>query len=127
MKQLNFSANAIQYFGNFVAQSKVFNIARRTDKYLYLATFCIYQRYLFEDWMTRTFLSVCQSAINKAMGKEKERLFKNRRKHNQAFNQVIDIAEDGQDLLNIIRQLACNRLVLMKKNSDYSNFSQNKN
>jgi len=115
MKQLNFSDNAIRYFGEFVTQSKVFNLARRTDRYLYLAAFCIYQRYIFEDWMTRTFLSVCQSAINKATGKEKERLFQNRRRHNQAFNQIIDIAEDSQSLVNIARKLAWEQITPIEK------------
>ena len=93
---MNFSDNAIHYFGEFVTTSKAYNLNRRTDKYLYLACFCIYQRYIFEDWMVRTFLTVCKSAINRAARREKDRLFENRHENNQAFLQVMDIATHRQ-------------------------------
>jgi len=43
MRQMNFSDNAIRYFGEFVTASKAYNLKRRVDKYHYLACFCIYQ------------------------------------------------------------------------------------
>ncbi len=77
MRQMNFSDNAIHYFGEFVTASEAYNLNRRADKYLYLACFCIYQRYIFEDWMVRTFLTACKSAVNRASRKEKFDTFYN--------------------------------------------------
>jgi len=108
MEQMNFSDNAIRYFGEFVSSSKSSNVNRREgiDKYLHLATFCAYQRSIFEDWMARTLLLVCKTSINKASKKEKERLFQGRRQQRRAFQQVIHIALDKTQLLDQIRQLA---------------------
>lgn len=105
VKQMGFSDNAIRYFGEFVTASNAGNLDRRTDKYLYLACFCIYQRSIFEDWMVLTFLNVCKSAINKSARKEKERLFQNRKQHDRAFSQVIHIAQNSQELIKTLKTL----------------------
>lgn len=102
---MDFSDNAIRYFGEVVTASNAGNLDRRTDKYLYLACFCIYQRSIFEDWMVLTFLNVCKSAINKAARKEKERLFQNRKQHDRAFSQVIHIAQNSQELIKTLKTL----------------------
>lgn len=97
MERMNFSDNAIRYFGEYVSLSKSSNVNRRegVDKYLHLATFCAYQRSIFEDWMACTLLMVCKTSINKASKKEKDRLFQGRKQRRRAFQQVIHIAAPG--------------------------------
>lgn len=99
--------DAICHFGEIVKNSDSSHILRREeiDRYLHLATFCAYQRCIFEDWMARTFLSVCKVAVNKASSIEKERLFRGRRKRKKTFQQVVHIAESKMELLQRIRQI----------------------
>ena len=108
LEELNLSDKAIRYFGEFVKGSGSSHIARRKgpDKYLHLAVFCVYQRYIFEDWMTRTFLTACKSSVNKASGKEKERLFQTRKDHKKSFRQVVNCALNNEILLGQVRKLA---------------------
>lgn len=98
----------IQYFGEFMVRSKSWNIVRKEeiDRYFHLATFCVYQRYMFEDWMARTFLSVCKTAKNKAISKEKERLFQQRKQRKKVLKAAIQLAENKTELLEKIEQLA---------------------
>ena len=106
VKQMGFSDGAIRYFGEFVTTCSTYNLSRRVDKYLYLAGFCVYQRYIFEDWMVRTFLTVCKLAINRASRKEKDRLFLNRNQQNKAMSRVMTIAQHSKVLIEILKKLA---------------------
>ena len=107
LDQLNLSANAIRHFGEIVQQTETSHVLRKqsTDLYFHLTTFCAYQRCIFEDWMARTFISVCKVAINQAAAKEKERLFQERKKKKQLFQQVLNIAENSTELLEQVRQI----------------------
>ncbi|MDW3651898.1 MAG: Tn3 family transposase [Bacteroidia bacterium] len=108
MEAMSFTDNAIRYLGEFVSCSKSSNINRRDpiERYLYLAAFCMYQRSIFEDWMGRTLLMVCKSALNKASRKEKDRLFQERKQQRKAFVKLATIAHSKSNLLIQIRDLA---------------------
>lgn len=122
MKQMNFNDQAIQYFGEFVTASLAANLNRRTDKYLYLACFCIYQRIIFEDWMTLTFLNVCKLAINRASRKEKERLFEYRKQLEQRNNQIKEVAQDYQELIKQLQQIAWANIPSGEKEKQFQKF-----
>lgn len=122
MKQMNFNDQAIRYFGEFVTASLAANLNRRTDKYLYLACFCMYQRAIFEDWMTLTFLNVCKLAINKANRKEKERLFQNRKQHERKNNQIKEVAQDYQGLIKHLQEIAWANIPLIEKEKQFQKF-----
>jgi len=117
--QMDFSDNAIRYFGEYVTATNAGNLNRRTDKYLYLSCFCIYQRAIFEDWMALTFLTTCKLSINKAMGQEKERLFRNRKQHNQAFNHVINIAQSSRELIKMLQDLTWSEISPIEKEKQF--------
>lgn len=105
--QISLNDNAVQYFGELVQNSDSSHIVRKetTDRYFHLAVFCVYQRHIFEDWMARTFITVCKAANNRAASKEKERLFEERKKRKKAFQQVMGIAENTTELLEQVRQI----------------------
>ena len=122
MQQMNFSDQAIQYFGEFVTASLAANLNRRTDKYLYLACFSLYQRAIFEDWMTLTFLNVCKLAINRASRKEKERLFEYRKQHEQRNSQIKEVAQDYQELIKQLQQIAWADIPSIEKEKQFQQF-----
>ena len=107
IKQLPINDNAIQHFGTLLQNFESSHLIRKEpiDRYFHLALFCTYQRYIFEDWMTRTFVNVCKLATNKAIAKEKERLFAERNKRKKAFQKVMNIAENSTDLLDRVRSI----------------------
>jgi len=115
--ELKLNNNAIQHLGEIVLHSKSWHLARRdeADRYLHLTAFAAYQRAIFEDWMVRTFLSVCTTAINKASNKEKERLFQERKSQRKQFNQVIGIAQNSNTLLKTIKVLAWSSIPASEK------------
>ncbi|MFK7978798.1 MAG: DUF4158 domain-containing protein [Saprospiraceae bacterium] len=108
LKQLQLNHNAIRHFGEVVQHTESGHIVRKEeiDRYFNLATFCAYQRCIFEDWMVRTLISVCKVAGNRATAKEKERLFEGRKQRKKAFQKVMHIAEDSTSLIQKIRALA---------------------
>lgn len=107
LNQLSLNDNAVQHFGELVQNSDSSHIIRKQpiDRYFHLALFCAYQRHIFEDWMARTFITVCKAANNRATSKEKERLFEERKKRKKAFRQVMGIAENTTELLEQVRQI----------------------
>lgn len=107
LNELQLNDNAIRHFGELARNTASGHIIRKeeTDRYFNIATFCAYQRCIFEDWMARTFISVCKVATNKAIAREKERLFQGRKKRKKAFEKAIHIAEDKATLLEKIKQL----------------------
>lgn len=117
LKQLQLNHNAIRHFGEIVQNTESGHIVRKEeiDRYFNLATFCAYQRCIFEDWMVRTLISVCKVAGNRATAKEKERLFEGRKQRKKAFQQVMHIAEDTTSLIQKIRQLAWMNITAAQK------------
>ena len=107
LEQVNLNDNAIRHFGEYVKQIRTAHLFRREsiDRYLHLAAFCAYQRYIFEDWMARTFLSVCVTSMAKASNRERDRLFKGRKQRKKVFQQLLQIAHDKTELLDSIRAL----------------------
>jgi TnpA family transposase len=105
LDKLPLNDNAIQHFGEFVKNADSSQIIRKEaiDRYFHLALFCAYQRHVFEDWMARTFISVCKVALNKASAREKERLFEQRKQRKKAFQDLMGIAEDSTELLQKVR------------------------
>lgn len=108
LTQLQLNHNAIRHFGEIVQNTESGHIFRKEkiDRYFNLATFCAYQRCIFEDWMVRTLISVCKVARNRATAKQKERLFEGRKQRKKAFQKVMHIAEDTSSLIQQIKQLA---------------------
>lgn len=105
---LALNGNAIRHFGELVRHTKSSHLLRKhsLDRYFHLTLFCAYQRCVFEDWMTQTFVSVCKSATHKAIGKEKQRLFEHRNQRRADFQQVMNLAEDASEVLEQVRQIA---------------------
>lgn len=105
LNQLSLNDNAIRHFGAFVKNAESSQIIRKDpiDRYFHLALFCAYQRHVFEDWMARTFITVCKVAANKATAREKERLFEQRKQRKKAFQGLMGIAENSTELLQQIR------------------------
>lgn len=117
LKKLELNDNAIRHFGEIVENSESSHIIRKKDIdcYFNLATFCAYQRCVFEDWMARTLISVCKIATSKAISREKERLFDQRKKNKKNFQKVISIAENKTKLLEKIKELAWMEIPATKK------------
>ncbi len=117
LNQIGLNQSAIRHLGEIVLHSKSWHLTRReqVDVYLYLCAFTAYQRALFEDWMVRTFLSVCATSFGSAAKKEKDRLFEGRQKRKQLFEQVIEIAHDNNSLLSTIRALAWSDITAVEK------------
>ena len=115
--KLNLNNNAIRHLGEIVLHSKSWHIARReeVERYLHLSAFTVYQRAIFEDWMIRTFLSVCNATFNRASNKEKERLFQGRKKRSKLYQQAVEIAQDSQGLLKNVKELAWSSISAVEK------------
>lgn len=105
---LALNGDAIRHFGELVRHTKSSHLLRKPslDRYFQLTLFCAYQRCVFEDWMTQTFVSVCKSATHKAIGKEKQRLFEHRNQRRAAFQQVMNLAENANEILEQVRLIA---------------------
>jgi len=106
-KRLDLNENAIQHFAERVIKYKSNQLIRRkkTDQYLLLLGFVVFQFRQFEDQLTDTFLSACRSALSAARNECKEYSYTRRKEHNKQLEKATRIAQDKNDLINAIRDI----------------------
>lgn len=107
LSKMDFNDKAIRFFGELVLGSSTYQLSRRkeTDRYLLLALFLAYQLNKFEDWMTDTFLSVCQTYLNKAKNEEKDAIYQSQKAQKQALRESVSIAQNQVELIQEFHQI----------------------
>lgn len=107
LSKLELNDKAIRFFGELVLGSSTYQLSRRkeVDRYLLLTLFLAYQLNKFEDWMIDTFLSVCQTFLNKAKSEEKEAIYLSQKAKKQALKESVSLAQDQVKLIQEFHQI----------------------
>jgi len=105
---LNFNHESTRYYAGSVIKSKIFQLNQRSDedRYVYVIAFIEYQYYQLQDNLVDVLLSAIRTFQNSASREHKERIYGQRKEHNQRLSGLLSrLDNDVFSVINNIRKL----------------------
>ncbi|CAA7386633.1 Tn3 family transposase [Chryseobacterium fistulae] len=93
IRHFDFSMEIIEYYALFVIRSQVFQISRRSNRYLMLICFIIYQYYYLGDILLLTLISSVRKHENEVDNKVDEILIKQQESSQEDLEKVFFLSE----------------------------------